>query len=349
MSVWIGYKQEGLAVKEENVVYHDVRQTPFKIYGLWNPKINFHRIPDEVAQNVSEAVVTHNKSAAGGRVRFCTDSSYIALRIKHAPYNLGAPGISRQGQLGVDMYIEKDGIDTYYGSFMPPVDMEESYEGMLYIKEQGLHQITLCMPYIKEAYELEVGLEHGSLLEACEPYKQEKPVVFYGSSITQGISASRPGNTYENFISRKLDCNYVNLGFAGSAMGEKAMAEYISDLAMSVFVLDYDHNAPDVEHLRKTHEPFYKIIREKNPELPILILTKPDGGLDIESQERRDIIKATFLNAYKNGDKHVYFIDGYSLFPENCRKDCTVDGCHPNDLGMYFMAEGISKVLEDVF
>jgi hypothetical protein len=348
MSVWVGYKQEGLSVKEENIVYCDVRQAPFKIYGLWNPQINFHRMPEEVAKNTSEAVVTHNKSAAGGRVRFCTDSPYVAIRIKHAPYNWGAPGISRQGQIGVDMYIENDGIDVYYGSFMPPVDMEEGYEGVLYIKEQGIHQITLCMPYVKEIYDIQVGLEKCSVLEAHTPYKQENPVVFYGSSITQGISASRPGNSYENFISRKLDCNYVNLGFSGSAMGETAVAEYIAELSMSAFVMDYDHNAPDIEHLEKTHEPFYKIIREKNPTLPILLLTKPDAGLEEENQARRAVVKRTFLNARENGDKHVYFIDGYSFFSENCRKDCTVDGCHPNDLGMYFIAEGVSKVLENV-
>ena len=348
MSVWIGYKQEGLSVQEENVVYHDVRQTPFNIYGLWNPQMDFHRMPDEVAKKTSEAVVTHNKSAAGGRVRFRTNSRYVAIRIKHAPYNCGAPGISRQGQLGVDMYIENDGRDIYHGSFMPPVDMEDGYEGILYIKEHGMHQITLCMPYVKEIYDVQVGIETGSVLEAHTPYKQENPVVFYGSSITQGVSASRPGNCYENFISRNLDCNYINFGFAGSAMGETAIAEYIAELSMAAFVMDYDHNAPDVEHLKRTHEQFYKIIRAKNSELPILLLTKPDVGLEEENQARRAVVMKTFLNARENGDKHIYFLDGYNLFPENCRKDCTVDGCHPNDLGMYFIAERIAEVLKAV-
>ena len=348
MSIWVGYTQEGMAVKEEQVVYHDVRQAPFQIYGLWNPQINFHRIPDEIATKTSDAVVTHNKSAAGGRVRFCTDSPYITIRLKHAPYNYGAPGISRQGQVGIDMYIEQDGVDTYYGSFMPPVDMEEGYEGIIYIKEQGMHQVTLCMPYNKEVYDMQVGLKIGSVLESHMPYKQEKPIVFYGSSITQGISASRPGNSYENFISRDLDCNYINLGFSGSAMGETAMAEYIADLSMAAFVLDYDHNAPDIEHLKKTHEAFYKVIRAKNVTLPILLLTKPDAERDEENQERRAVIWNTYQNARENGDEHIYYLDGYDLFPKNYRKDCTVDGCHPNDMGMYFMAQGIGKILKDI-
>lgn len=348
MSIWVGYKQEGLSVKEKDVVYYDVRQTPFEIYGFWNPAVSFHRMPDKVAESASDAVALHNKSAAGGRIRFCTDSCYVAIRIKHAPYNCGAPGISRQGQLGVDMYIEEDGKDVYFGSFMPPVDMEDGYEGILYIEDAGVHQITLCMPYVKEVFKMEVGIKDGSVLKEHRPYRQEVPIVFYGSSITQGVSSSRPGNIYENFISRKLDCDYVDLGFAGSAMGEKEIAEYISGLTMSAFVMDYDHNAPDVTHLQKTHEQFYKIVREKNPELPILLLTKPDVGLDEDNQARRTVIMKTFLNARENGDQHVYFLEGYSLFPNNCHSDCTVDGCHPNDLGMYFIAEKISEVLKEV-
>ncbi|MBQ8804063.1 MAG: hypothetical protein IJZ53_10535 [Tyzzerella sp.] len=348
MSIWPGYKQEGLSVKEENVVYYDVRQTPFKIYGFWNPQINFHRMPDEVAEKASGAVAALNTNSAGGRIRFCTDSRYVAIRIKHAPYNHGTPGISRQGHLGVDMYIKKDEKDIYHGSFMPPVDMEDNYEGILYIKEEGMHQVTLCMPYAKEVYDMQVGIEKGSVLEVHTPYKNEVPIVFYGSSITQGASASRPGNSYENFISRKLDCNYINLGFSGSAMGETVVAEYISGLSMSAFVMDYDHNAPNTEHLQKTHEQFYKIIRAKNPELPILLLTKPDVGLEEENQARRAVIIRTFLNARENGDKHIYFLDGYNLFPNNCRRDCTVDDCHPNDLGMYFIAERIAEVLREV-
>ena len=127
-----------------------------------------------------------------------------------------------------------------------------------------------------------------------------------------------------------------------------AIAEYISGLTMSAFVMDYDHNAPDATYLQKTHEQFYKIVREKNPELPILLITKPDVGLDADSQARRAVVMKTFLNACENDDKHIYFLDGYSLFPSDCRKDCTVDGCHPNDLGMYFIAEKVAGVLKEV-
>ena len=73
---------------------------------------------------------------------------------------------------------------------------------------------------------------------------------------------------YQAIIARRLGCNYVNLGFSGSAKGEEEMAKYIAGLDMSVFVMDYDHNAPDAQHLLDTHGRFFKIIREKKPIYP---------------------------------------------------------------------------------
>jgi lysophospholipase L1-like esterase len=139
----------------------------------------------------------------------------------------------------------------------------------------------------------------------------------------------------------------VNLGFSGNAKGEPEMAELISQLEMSALVMDYDHNAPDAEHLKKTHENFFKIIRNKQPDLPIIIVTKPDFDRDIETNKmRREIIYNTYKNAVDNGDQNVHFVDGETLFGNENRDACTVDGCHPNDLGFMRMAERIYPVIK---
>ena len=116
-----------------------------------------------------------------------------------------------------------------------------------------MREYTLNLPLFNEIYELYIGVEKGSSLVSHNDYRIEKPVVFYGSSITQGVEASRPGTSYESVISRNIDCDYINLGFAGCAKGEEEIAEYISEIDMSAFIMDYDHNAPDSEHLKKTH------------------------------------------------------------------------------------------------
>ena len=345
--MWEGYCLAGLKNNETDTVYYDIRKAPFKIYGLYNPKESFHRMPDDIAKK-SGGVYPHSANSSGGRIRFVTDSPYIAIRIKHKPYNNGAPHLSRLSSVGVDLYIKNDGEETYFASYYPPIDMDEEYEGIKYFENTKEREITMYMPTGKEVYEFEIGLKKGSSLSEHREYKHKTPVIFYGSSITNGYAASRPGDIYEAFISRKLDCDFVNLGFAGAAKGEPVLADYISELEMSAFVMDYDHNAPDVEHLLKTHKAFFEIIRKKQPALPVIFISKPDVGLDEENQARREAILNTYMSARQNGDKNVYFIDGYSLFPDAVRHDCTVDGCHPNDLGMYFMAERISGVLANI-
>jgi lysophospholipase L1-like esterase len=132
------------------------------------------------------------------------------------------------------------------------------------------------------------------------------------------------------------------------------MAEYISGLDMKAFVLDYDHNAPSVEHLQETHYPFYEIIRKAQPDLPILMLSKPDFdgryteyGFEM-NRKRRAVIEETLRRALENGDQKIRFIDGETFFGDSDRDSCTVDGCHPNDLGFFRMAEKVIPVLKEM-
>ena len=152
---------------------------------------------------------------------------------------------------------------------------------------------------------------------------------------------------YENIISRRLNADYINLGFSGNAKGEREIAEYVSELKMSCFVYDYDHNAPSVEHLKSTHERMFKIIREKNPELPIVMMSRPKFRLYGHEVERLNVIKETYNNALKSGDKNVYLIEGPELM-ELAGNDGTVDGCHPNDLGFASMAKVLGDLLKKI-
>ena len=137
------------------------------------------------------------------------------------------------------------------------------------------------------------------------------------------------------------------MGFAGNAKGEEEIANYIKNLDMSVFVYDYDHNAPSLEHLEQTHENMFKIIRNANPTLPIVIMPRPAKYLWSSEKARFEVIKRTYDNAKALGDENVYLIDGQALM-EIADTDGTVDGCHPNDLGFYSMAKALGDVLEKI-
>ena len=187
--------------------------------------------------------------------------------------------------------------------------------------------------------------EQASIQQAA-PYRVADPVVFYGSSITQGVAVSRPGNSYISLLSGMLDFDYVNLGFGGNAKGEQAMADYIAGLHQSVFVMDYDQNTPSVQHLEQTHPRFFDTIRSKQPHLPVVMISRPDfryGGE--QAVLRREVIRSTYQKAREAGDQNVWFIDGETLWGSEGWDSCTIDTCHPNDLGQWRMAVEIAKTL----
>ncbi len=329
------------APEGSTVAFFDVTQPPFTVHGLMWDKNGFYRIPYEVAAAANSGVKGLNLHTAGGRVRFCTDAKSIVLRSEMRSVSK-MPHFAFTGSAGFDLYEE----NVYRGTFVPPFDIENGYTAELMLSGGGMREITIHFPLYSGVTKLELGFPPGSKLEKAAPYSIQAPVVYYGSSITQGGCASRPGNAYESIISRILSCDHINLGFSGSALGEKSMAEYIAGLEMSVFVLDYDHNAPTAAHLEATHSVFFNTVREKNPDLPVFLLSRPQPNPSGDELIRRDIIRRTWETAVKSGDKNVFFIDGTEMLKIFGGDSGTVDNCHPNDLGFYCMAKALEPVLK---
>ena len=352
-----GYKPEELGITDEVVTKHEklrfynIKDVPeFRVYGLYDYKNGekFKRMPEAAAEKVSEGVRQLNYCTAGGRVRFTTTSGVIAVRAttpNSTQLSFGNP----IGMAGFDIYISNGLRDIYLASFTPNNGMF-SETGMCDLKglPGGKKEITLNLPLHQSINELYIGLIEDSDLETRPDYRFEKPVLYYGSSITQGLCASRPGMAYEAIISRKLDCNFINLGFSGKCYAELPMCEYLQTVDCSAFVYDYDHNS-GVEMLRDTHERLYRMFRDTHPETPVIIVGRPDFftcDCNFETDmQRREIVMNTFRTAKDNGENVIY-VDGYSLFGGEDREDCTVDLVHPNDLGMTRMADVIGKAVE---
>lgn len=127
------------------------------------------------------------------------------------------------------------------------------------------------------------------------------------------------------------------------------MIEYLAGLDMSLFVLDYDHNAPSNEHLLATHEKLFMRMRETHPDIPIIIMSrpKPYSYLNAMERGRADIIKATYENAKARGDENVYYIPGWELCGI-CGGEGTVDGTHPTDLGFYSMYVRLADEIKSI-
>lgn len=358
----IGEIDKNLAVsgtfQGADVNFYNVRQEPFTIYGLVPSGEGepFRRLPLSVAEQVNEGVLRLHIRTAGGRVRFRTNSGCVAIRAI-MPNKNHMPHMPFLGSSGFDLYEEDGGKYIYRGSFVPPVDRADSYESIIKFSEQKMRDLTINFPLYDGVDDLYIGIEPGAELAAGGKYALDKPVIFYGSSITQGGCASRPGNCYSNIITRSLNIDHVNLGFSGSARGEKIMAEYIIKQPMSLFFCDYDHNAPDVEHLARTHEAFFLTIRDKHPNLPIIMASRTDTpkttAIREDTLRRRDVVLRTYVNALKRGDEHVKFIDGTEVFKEAAKlgvaaDSCTVDGVHPNDLGFACMAKVFGDAIAEM-
>ncbi len=337
-------------IDEPDVHLYDVRKAPFEVYGLYQyrEEPEFKRMPDAVAEKVSAGVRSLYRHTAGGRVRFATDSQYIAIDAKMTDI-CRISHFSMTGSASFDLFLDDPvtGISSFAGLFSPPFQIVDGFRSKVKFKTRRMRYFTLNFPSYSGVTDLSIGLQKDATLEKGLPYLDLLPVVYYGSSITQGGCSSRPGNIYQNIISRNLKLDYINLGFSGSALAEDEMIRYLSGLSMSAFVSDYDHNAPNAEHLRNTHEKLYRAIRQKHPNIPYIMLSRPDfDRRPQESMDRREVILTTFRKARKEGDNNVYFIDGETLFSGPWREMCTVDFCHPNDLGFALMADKIGDVLK---
>jgi len=342
-------------VSEPDAVFRNVRETAAGLFGLYEPRSGemFRRLPENFSASISPALDSLSQHTSGGRCRFQTDSAYVAIRVdQHIHRESYSPRSTFLATSGFDLYMRDEGRYFYGGSLQPPTDRIDGYEAIVTFPDRKLRDITLNFPLYDHVQGLELGLQQDAALLPPPAYSIEKPVVFYGNSVTQGGCASRPGTCYTAILSRRLDFDYYNFGFSGNGLGEPEMAQYLAAYDASAFVMDYDFNAPDAAHLEKTHWNFYKILREAHPETPILIL--PSVRCCVWEQkrqefwERRNVIRATYDRAVAAGDKKVWWLEGRDVLPPYGGIECTVDGIHPTDLGFWAMANAIEPILQQM-
>lgn len=324
--------------------YHYYQQ-PLRLFGvpMYDAVGKLQRVPDSII-----AAMPHIEKLArrcpGARLRFRTDSK--SLRVSFSLKTMVIDrGMSIYGCQSAHVLCGPLNRLHFLGLVSP-----KNYESMTAKAEFSLsgetEDIMIYLPRNEIIDDIKIEIDDNSVILPCTPYTG-KPIVYYGSSITEGGCACNPFNAYNAIISNHTNTDYYNLGFSNSAKGELIMADFICSLDMSIFVYDYDHNAPSAEHLADTHELFFKRIREKRPDLPILIMTMPKE-IYTEEKERRRVIRRTYENAVASGDKNVYFLDGESFYGDADRHSCSIDGVHPNDLGFYRMAQAIEPKIREI-
>ncbi len=321
-----------------------VDSPPFVLDGFyWRKKGEpLWRYPAALLDNekVNANLRRNGRYAAGGVIRFKTDSRYIAVR----------PELTGTAEARFDI-LERTpegfrfrGSTPFRGEALAAKPLLNPPWGKI-PEAKPMREWVVYLPLFSDVKSVEIGLEPDAKIEAPTPYRVAKPIVFYGSSITHGVGSSRPANTYPALLCRKLDAPMLSVAVAGGCRAELEVADALAEIDAAVFVMDYEHNSRGYDYLLKTHEPFFRRIREKRPDMPILVLSKGDNP----NPQTTAVIRATVENAKKRGDRNVWFIDGATYFAEfDDPLQPTVDGCHPTDLGFYAMYRKILPVLQEI-
>ncbi len=339
-------------LRESDIVWRTPETPPFSLRGVFFDEKEglYVRMPLLVAAEANPSVRVLARMTAGGRLRFRTASPYIALRAL-------VPNFSPMGHMpltgshGFAFFVD----GRYDGKVAPspkealdPKDGRIAFAGSYrHHAGEGMHDVEIYLPLYGGVAAFEIGLAESAELLPPRPYTHEKPIVAYGSSITQGACASRGGNDALSHLSRMLDSDILNLGFSGNGNAEPAMLDYLCSLEnVGAYIFDYNYYTDAPDRILPPHSEIYRRLRAAHPDVPILMIDKPGCDYDPEGYAIRcKMIEETYRTAVAEGDTRVAMLDAYELFGDEYRDACLVDTNHPNDLGFLRMAEAMAKAL----
>lgn len=338
--------------QEPPVHWTPVASSKIEVAGLpWFQENHgeFWRLPARSQDEFPREVWNLSQDPAGGRIRFRSDSSTVAVRLEW-PHPPGMRNMHFFGQSGVDLYVG----NTYWGTAVPDKDAAPGkvYEHV-YFKGQprAMRDITIYLALYSPAKVLAIGLDQDAPIESAKPFAVAAPVVFYGTSITQGGCASRPGMSYEAILGRELNLNHVNLGFSGNGKGEAVVARAVAEIDAAAFVLDFAQNNSDVDSLAQVYDPFIGVLRQRHPQTPIVSITPIYAAGESTGSQRNEQMRALIRKVVSRriaaGDANLQLVEGTDLLGPS-RVDGLVDGTHPNDLGFQWMADGLAERLRKV-
>lgn len=345
------------AQQAPTLIWHDpAKESASVIEGQfwWKQTENdYDRLPAKAKPLVREAVWNLGHNAAGEYIRFKTSATSITVQYAVSG-NLSMPHMPSTGVSGVDLYA-KDKTGKWLwasGRFSFGDTIEYRFSNLASTTDT---EFRLYLPLYNSVKWLKIGTPTEASFAFLSKEKQ-KPVVVYGTSIAQGGCASRPGLGWTNILNRLIDRTIINLAFSGNGRLEEPVIDLVNEIDASVFVLDCLPNLTD----RKTYPAaelkkkiFYavKTLQSKHPATPILLaehaISNPLMNMDTTVLNRYGNTNEIFLEAFaemqREGIKNIHLITAKEM---GLNKESTVDGTHPNDIGMMEYAQAYAKKLK---
>lgn len=349
-----GHAAEGLAQWDSRMVpaekstvaeglrWYDGKDIPLEGRAFSDTESYYDRLPAGVTTNISAGVRSMKHWTAGMQFRFRTSSRKIVIRweqlqdfiMDHMPLT---------GSAGIDVYARgRSGEWRYRATGRVSGNRKEVHT--LSLDWSPNEDCLINLPLYNGLSSFSLGIETNATLSALPPRASgvQKPVVFYGTSITHGACASRPGMSFVNIVGRDLDVPVVNLGFSGNGKMEFEMSEWLAKIDASCYVLDclWNMNEKEVE---SRFEPFVRNLRAKRPNVPIVFAEQCDVFCRGPNAKDR-YMKKLCQELRSEGWKKLVYLPKTNMYSSD--GDGTVDGCHPTDLGMRTMADAFGKAVK---
>jgi lysophospholipase L1-like esterase len=316
-------------------------------------KSPFDRLPARAEALVRPPVWNLSHNSAGLYVNFRTNAPRIAVRWTLNSQTLSLPHMPATGVSGVDLYVRND--DGWHflanGQAREFPDNEAEFAASEKSAE-GDVWYRLYLPLYNGVKSVEIGVPEGSEFGFYNPKAYPPQIVVYGTSITQGGCAARPGMAYPSILGRRLDAEFINLGFSGNGQTEPELATLLAELAPAAFVIDSLPNLTP-EMLAERMPKFIEIIRERHPRTPILLVQNPlYPTIPFVALTRDKVTKANEILAQIYADRVAAFDQQITLVPA-CDLaadggETTVDGVHPTDVGFLRLADALEPYLKKV-
>lgn len=343
--------------KKELQMLDPVTTDVLSVYGLewFKEDKKYIRCPLskwDMIKNLAEGLYALVEQPAGSMIAFYSDTTTLKIDVLMGG-NFHMAHMAFTGQGGCDLYMGEDfeSLKFFRTASFPINNLAYSFTYFENInKKKRLFLINL--PLYASVEKISIGVDQDAKIEKANLFEKGK-IVCYGTSITQGGCASRPGMCYTNILSRRTGYEVMNFGFSGNGRGQKEIAEMLSEIKdVKMFILDYEANAT-LDMLKNTLDDFIDTLRMKYKEVPIIVLSKVRMSNEYhfeankKAQQKSLNFQKQTVKKHQANDKNIYFIDGHKLIGDR-DTECSVDGAHLTDLGFYKFALKLEKYIEKI-
>ena len=342
-------------------------QIPFKwidpleagpvVHGVgWDGlRSGYVRLPEKAHGVVRESVWNLALNAAGLSLVFESDAPEIIV-LYGLKDGLNMFHMPSTGRSGLDLYARgSDGRTRWVAPNFPAKISNDTtryiYSGISYYPEGSRsYEYHLYLPPYNTVTWIKIGVPEDAQLRLI-PETRRHPVVIYGTSITQGACASRPGNAWTNIVERDLRLPVVNLGFSGNGKLEPEVLDLLSEIDASLYVLDCTANLTQATDIESRLLEAVSILRSRS-DCPILI-AEHAGNVGESASAAKEAyrqanvqVRSAYETLKKRGEPEIYYLSHDEL---GLPMDGMIEGVHPNDFGMRFLAAAFEKKIMEIW